>query len=176
MTEFTLREHSITTRQVTVFIPYPEDMSDEGGGWAYTATTDHENVSIDFMGSIRNKFVPTLIELLETAIREDTTRNDEFGSPTFDFVTYDKDEEDEFQTAMEDEKLPTVGMVPEDIWIANGSSVDKQQRSISTITLMRASNRYVVLEIGYPRLSFNAHEIEAVAALFKEIITNKEEK
>lgn len=168
MTEFTLRERSTTTRHVSVFIPYPEE--DEGGGWSYTATADSDNVHIEFAGHVRIKHLPTLIELLELAAKEDTTRNEEFGSQTFDFTTYEKGEEEEYQNDLEERKLPVIGIVPEDFWIANGASVDKTQRSISTITLMRASNRYVVLEIGYPNLSFNAHELEGVTALLKEFV------
>jgi hypothetical protein len=169
MTEFTLRERSTTTRHVTVFIPYPDEES-EGGGWSYTATADSDSIYIDFMGNFRLKHLPALIQLLELAAKEDTTRNEEFGSPSFDFTTYEKDEAELFESDAEERKLPVIGLVPEDSWIANGVSVDREQRSLSTITLMRASNRYIALEIGHPKLSFNAHELEATTALLKEFV------
>lgn len=173
MTEYKLREHSITTRKVTVFIPYPEEMreeGDEGAGWAYTATANHDAVSIEFMGDMRRKHLPTLINLMEIAAKEDTNRNEEFGSPTLEFMTFERDAMEEFEDTIEDLKTPSIGLPAEDIWIINGVSVDRNQRSISTITLMRASNRYVVLEFGNPQLSFNAHELEAVTALLKEFL------
>lgn len=173
MTEFTLNERSTTTRHVTVFIPYPDEMQEEGesgAGWSYTATSDHDNIHIDFMGNFPLKHLPTLIQLLELAVEKDTTRNEEFGSPSFDFTTYYKEEEEEFKADSIERKIPVIGMVPEDIWIANAGSVNEEQKSIAAITVMRASNRYVVLEIGFPRLSFNAHELEAVIALLKEFV------
>lgn len=172
MDDFKLTERKTVTRSVNVFIPYPKDMLEDGdsGGWSYTATSDHDNVYIDFMGNFRLKHLSTLINLMEIAVKEDMNRNEEFGSPSFDFTTYERDELDEFELDIEDRKLPTIDLVPEDIWIINGVSVDRNQRSLSAITLMRASNRYVVLEIGSPSLSFNAHELEAVIALLKEFL------
>jgi hypothetical protein len=176
MTEFTLRERSTTTRHVTVFIPYPAEMLEDGdgGGWSYTATADHHNVSIEFMGNMRRKLLPTLINLMEIAAKEDKNRNEEFGSPSFGFESYDRDELEEFEDRIEELKTPTIGLPTEDFWIINGASVDRNLRHISTITLMRASNRYVVLEIGNPQLSFNAHELEAVTALLKEFLPEEE--
>lgn len=172
---YTIRERSITTREVTVFIPYPAEMGeDDGGGWAYTATADHDRVSIDFMGDMRRKLLPTLINLMEIAAKEDKNRNEEFGSPSFGFNSYDRDELEEFEDAIEELKTPVIGLPAEDSWIINGASVDRNLRHVSTITLMRASNRYIVLEIGHPRLSFNAHELEAVTALLKEFLPKEE--
>jgi hypothetical protein len=168
MTEFTLRERSTTTRHITVFIPYPDD--DEGGGWSYTATSDRDNVYIEFMGNCRIKHLPTLINLLEITAEKDTTRMTEYGSPSFDFTTFEQDELEEFEASIEEQKTPTIGLVPSDTWIINGASIDRNQRSISAITVMRASNRYVVLEIGNPALSFNAHELEAAIALLKKFL------
>ena len=168
MTEFKLTEHTTVTRKINCFIPDPA--SEDGGGWSYISSSDHDNVYIEFMGNFRIKHLPTLINLLEIAAQEDTSRMTEYGSPCFGFSTYERDELDEFEADIEDQKMPTIGMVPEDFWISNGTSIDRQQRSISTITLIRASNRYMVLEIGNPCLSFNAYELEAVTALLKEFL------
>jgi hypothetical protein len=169
---YTITERTSVTRTLNVFIPYPDE--DEGGGWSYNATSDHDNVSIEFMGYFPRKHLPTLIELLETAAREDKNRNEEYGSPSFNYDTYEKEEEEQFRADADERKLPVIGIAPEDFWICNGASIRKDLRDIATITLMRASNRYVALNIGYPNLSFNTHELEAVTALLKNFLPEED--
>ena len=164
---FTINERTITNRVVNCFIPYPDD--EEGGGWNYKATTDGDVLYVDFLGNVRLKHLPTLVNLLETAIKEDINRAEEYGSITFDYTTYYGDEEG-FEAAFQESKAPVVGMNPDDFWICNGYTVDHQQKSISTITLLRASSRYIALEFGNPMISFDFQELEGITALLKKFL------
>lgn len=172
MTDFSITERTISTRKVNCFIPYPDD--NEGGGWSYNASiTDFDNLTIDHIGNIPLKHLIASVSVMETAIREDKNRMEEYGSISFDFLTYE--EEAVFRKEVEEFKNPIVGMDANDFWICNGATISEDQKSISTITLLRASNRYLLMQYGYPMLSFDAHELEAITSLLKRFLPESEQ-
>ena len=167
MRPFTITERVTSNRILNCFIPDPNDNS--GGGWSYKATSDGEQVTVEYIGSVRLKHLPTLVSLLDIAIKEDNNRAEEYDSITFDFLSYESPEH--FEEGLEEFNTPVVGMNANDFWICSGPSVDRVQKSITTLTLLRASNRYIAMEYGHPMMSFDFHELEAVTALLKRFLT-----
>lgn len=165
MSDFKITVKEKITPVISCFIPYPQD---DGGGWSYTATIESDTILLD-SGRLQTKYLDAVLLLLDEAVKTDTKRSEEFGSPALSFMSYLDDEDgEEFQADIERlENKAVSGINPEDVWISNTGVVDRKWKTIATITLLRAGSRYLILESGSPCISFDCWEVEGLAALLR---------
>lgn len=166
MSDFKITVKEKITPVISCFIPYPQD--DDGGGWSYTATIEADTILLD-SGRLRIDYLDSVLLLLDEAVKTDTKRSEEFGSPALSFMSYfDEEDDEEFQADIERlENKAVSGINPEDVWISSTGVVDRKWKTIATITLLRAGSRYIVMESGSPSLSFDCWEIEGLTALLR---------
>lgn len=172
MSKYTITEKVITQRSVTCYIPFQgEEQEEDGsaGGSFYTATSDYDNVVIDYLGKVRLERLPAIVELLEAAISEDTQRAEELGSHNLGMYQYDTEEE--FREAVE-EDVPLRVIKPklEDMWMGSTGYAHETVKMVTSYTLMRYSNLYTLFEGPYTLFSFSYYELEGVTSLLKEFL------
>lgn len=174
MSKYEITEKVVAQRSVRCYIPTPSDEEGSEGGNFYTATSDFDHVTIDYLGKVRLERIPTVVELLESAIREDTQRAEDYGSHGLGIYLSETDEE--FRESVKDD-VPFAVIEPnlKDLWMGTNGYAQENIKFITTYTLMRYSNLYTLFEGPYTLFNFSYYELEGLAALLKEFLPQDKE-
>lgn len=165
MADYKLRENVTEMKTFSVFIQDPRES--EGVGWSYSARESDDFISLDWAGSIRKQYLPTVIQLLTFVAEKDVDRH---NRPVFNIgnMVYDTDEE-LADDVVDSYSEPAVGVDLHEMFIITTAHVEPKRRQVTTITVNRITDNYHVFVGSSHTLTFQSWEIEGVTALLQAL-------
>lgn len=169
MTDYNIKERIRTTKTLSVFVPYEDSPS--GGGWGYDAVRRDDEVAIDFCGSIKIAYIPTVLALIDKAIAEDKFREEELDSPTLSTVTWDcgtPEENAEDEKEMREASANIAIIDNRDLWAATIPVINNSHHSATQVTILRIISTFQILTYGHMALTIEAYALEAIRQLLEK--------
>jgi hypothetical protein len=165
MADYKLRENITELKTFSVFIQDPRES--DGGGWSYSARESDEFIILDWAGSIRKQYLPTLIQLLIFVAEKDVERH---NIPAFNIgsMVYDTDEE-LADDVVESYSESAIGVDLHEMFIITTAHVEPKRRQVTTITVNRITDSYHVFVGSSHTLTFQSWEIEGITVLLQAL-------